>query len=109
VYGPDDVARVRTIRELLALGLTVEDIRGFASRLDLLTELTEDSELRCSATATASDGLAESSAAARTSAGSPASEAVVRRLGALDAEIDRLTRLRDRLARAAAGKGPSAR
>ncbi|OPC84702.1 MerR family transcriptional regulator [Embleya scabrispora] len=109
VYGPDDVARVRTIRELLALGLTVEDIRGFASRLDLLTELTEDSELRCSATAMASDGLDESSAAARTSVGSPASAAVVRRLGVLDAEIDRLTRLRDRLARAAAGQNPSAR
>jgi DNA-binding transcriptional MerR regulator len=106
VYGPDDVARVRTIRELLALGLTVEDIRGFASRLDLLTE---DSELRCSATAAASGGPAKSSAAARASAESPASVAVARRLAALDAEIDRLTRLRDRLARAAAVKAPSTR
>ncbi|MFF5453393.1 MerR family transcriptional regulator [Streptomyces sp. NPDC012950] len=27
-YGPDDVARVRVVRELLALGLTIEDVRA---------------------------------------------------------------------------------
>ncbi|MFF9219597.1 MerR family transcriptional regulator [Streptomyces viridosporus] len=29
-YGPGEVARVRVVRELLALGLTVEDLRGIA-------------------------------------------------------------------------------
>lgn len=102
VYGPDDVARVRAIRELVSLGLTLEDIRGFVSRLELLTE---DPELRCSAAAAASDSPAEPPAAAGAPTGSPAWAAVVRRLGALDAEIDRLTRLRDRLARAAGVQG----
>lgn len=37
-YGPDEVARVRVIRELLALGLTVEDLRSFADRIGLLVE-----------------------------------------------------------------------
>ncbi|WP_435875161.1 MerR family transcriptional regulator, partial [Nonomuraea pusilla] len=35
-YGPREVARVRVIRELLSLGLTVEDVRHVADRLDLL-------------------------------------------------------------------------
>lgn len=35
-YGPDDVARVRVVRELLALGLTVEDLHGVADRIDVL-------------------------------------------------------------------------
>ncbi|MGC0334645.1 MerR family copper efflux transcriptional regulator [Streptomyces sp. SAI-170] len=79
-YGPDDVARVRVIRELLALGLTVEDLRGIADRIQLLVE---DPQRRC----------ADNDPAAR------GSGVVARRLAAIDAEIDRLTGLRTRLAR----------
>ncbi|MEU5667333.1 MerR family transcriptional regulator [Streptomyces longwoodensis] len=79
-YGPDEVARVRVIRELLALGLTVEDLRGLADRLQLLAE---EPRRRC----TTSDPA------------SPGSGVVARRLAALDAEIERLSRLRERLAR----------
>lgn len=43
-YRPDDMARVRVIRELLALGLTVEDLRGIADRIQLLVE---DPQRRC--------------------------------------------------------------
>ncbi|MGW0663989.1 MerR family transcriptional regulator [Streptodolium elevatio] len=90
VYDLTDVIRIRAVRELLGLGLTIEDVRGFASRLDLFTETAKP---RCSPAPTAPDG----------STASPASAAVARRLAALDAEIDRLTRLRDRLAHAAGG------
>ncbi|MFJ4342022.1 MerR family transcriptional regulator [Streptomyces sp. NPDC088915] len=31
-HGPDDVARVRVVRELLALGLTIEDVRACVDR-----------------------------------------------------------------------------
>lgn len=37
-YGQDHVARVRVIRELLALGLTVDDLCGFADRIPLLVD-----------------------------------------------------------------------
>lgn len=93
MYAPTDVARVRVVRELLGLGLTIEDVRGFASRLDLFTDGTQP---RCAAPPASSDGSTPSPT-------SPASAAVARRIAVLDAEIDRLTRLRDRLARAAAG------
>ncbi|WP_055589021.1 MerR family transcriptional regulator [Streptacidiphilus griseoplanus] len=81
-YGPGEVARVRVIRELLALGLTVEDLRTRADRLHLLTEHPPP---RCG------------------SGGRPGAfgEVVAHRLAAIDAEIDRLTRLRDSLARRA--------
>src|ERR1700734_2948110 len=36
IYGPAEVARLRVIRELLGLGLTIADLRGCADRLDLL-------------------------------------------------------------------------
>ncbi|MEV7733083.1 MerR family transcriptional regulator [Streptomyces sp. NPDC088921] len=78
-YGPGEVARVRVIRELLALGLTVEDLRGVADRIGLLVE---NPQQRC--------GPPDSDI--------PGSGVVDRRLAALDAEIDRLTRLRARLA-----------
>ncbi|MER6537734.1 MerR family transcriptional regulator [Streptomyces sp900105755] len=78
-YGPDEVARVRVIRELLALGLTVEDLRSLTDRLALLGELPPG---RC--------GYPDSDR--------PGSGVIVRRLAALDAEIDRLTRLRTELA-----------
>jgi DNA-binding transcriptional MerR regulator len=78
-YGPDEVARVCVIRELLALGLTIEDLRSIADRLGLLVESprppcgSPDCDLPCSGV-------------------------IDRRLAALDAEIDRLTRLRAHLA-----------
>jgi MerR family transcriptional regulator, copper efflux regulator len=79
-YGPDEVARVRVIRELLGLGLTIEDLRGIADRIQLLVE---DPQRRC----------------ANSDSASPGSQVVARRLAALDAEIDRLVLLRARLTR----------
>jgi MerR family transcriptional regulator, copper efflux regulator len=78
VYGPPDVARLRVIRELLALGLTVADIRGCADRLDLLEGDTLPPYGGPGACATPT-GI------------------VQRRIAALDAEIARLTALRDEL------------
>jgi MerR family transcriptional regulator, copper efflux regulator len=77
-YGPRDVARVRVVRELLSLGLTIEDVRGCADRLHLLE----------------GDTLPP-----RGGPGCQAPSGVVeRRLAVLDTEIARLTRLRDELA-----------
>lgn len=78
-YGPEDVARLRVIRELLALGLTVEDLRGIADRLPLL-----------------SPGATEP-AGCGTAPGAVGVAVVRRRIAALDADIARLTRLRDAL------------
>ncbi|GHF56703.1 hypothetical protein GCM10018790_38380 [Kitasatospora xanthocidica] len=78
-YGPAEVARVRVIRRLLALGLTVDDLASRAHRLDLLAE---DRPWRCSAT----PGL------------DTFAPVVSARLATLDAEIARLTELRGRLA-----------
>ncbi|GII80892.1 MerR family transcriptional regulator [Sphaerisporangium rufum] len=76
-YGPADVARVRVVRELLSYGLTVEDVAGCADRLDALAGLVPPyGGPGCSSPG----GVAE------------------RRLATLDAEIARLTLLRDRLA-----------
>ncbi|MFE4830961.1 MerR family transcriptional regulator [Streptomyces sp. NPDC056672] len=83
-YGPAEIERVRVIRELLGLGLTVEDLRSCADRLYLLSE---NPGRRC--------GSVE--------AGAPASGVVGRRLAALDAEIGRLTGIRENLARRASG------
>ncbi|TMR01134.1 MerR family transcriptional regulator [Actinomadura soli] len=77
-YGPREVARVRTIRRLLSVGLTVEDLRGCAGMLHLLD-----------------DGAPPSPGGTACGQGSGIAR---RRLDALDAEIARLTRLRDRLA-----------
>lgn len=79
-YGCAEVARVRVIRSLLALGLTLEDIRRRAHRLDLLVQ--DGPVPSCSGSAGFSDVVAE-------------------RLTSLDAEIARLTRLRQSLAAAA--------
>ncbi|RFU37461.1 MerR family transcriptional regulator, partial [Actinomadura logoneensis] len=46
-YAPRDVQRVRVVRELLSLGLTVEDLAGVAHRLDALVG---DGPALCSAT-----------------------------------------------------------
>ncbi|MFF1308358.1 MerR family transcriptional regulator [Streptomyces sp. NPDC058307] len=78
-YGPDEVARARVIRELLGLGLTVEDLRGIADRIQLLAG---DPQRPCTSTDSASAGR----------------HVIAHRLAALDAEIDRLTRLRTLLA-----------
>ncbi|MEW2516966.1 MerR family transcriptional regulator [Actinacidiphila alni] len=78
-YGPGEVALIRVIRELLSLGLTVEDLRGRAHRLHLLAA---DPPARC-------DSGDRPGAFA---------DVVERRLALLDAEIERLTRLRTSLA-----------
>ncbi|MET7653620.1 MULTISPECIES: MerR family transcriptional regulator [unclassified Streptomyces] len=78
-YGPEEVARVRVIRDLLALGLTIEDLRGIADRIGLLVD---NPQRPCG----------------RPDADVPGSAVVERRLAALDAEIDRLSRLRALLA-----------
>ncbi len=75
-YTDREVARVRVIRELLAHGLTVEDVAGSADRLHLL------------------DGALPRFG---TTACSGSSGIVQNRIATLDAEIARLTRLRDRL------------
>lgn len=85
-YGPGEIRRVRIIRDLLALGLTVEDLCSCVDRLHLLDE---DPPVRC--------GSVEP--------GDPDSGIVGRRLAALDAEIDRLAGLRESLARRASGNG----
>lgn len=78
-YGPADVALVRLIREMLALGLTVEDLRTRAHRLPLLTA---DPPPPCDS----ADGTGVFAGV------------VARRIAALDTEIARLTRLRTTLA-----------
>jgi MerR family copper efflux transcriptional regulator len=79
VYGPAEVARLRVIRELLSLGLTIADIRACAGRLVLLESDTLPPYGGPGACA-GPTGIAR------------------RRIAALDAEIARLTALRDQLA-----------
>ncbi|MGW0423080.1 MerR family transcriptional regulator [Streptomyces sp. NPDC003015] len=81
-YGADEVARVRVIRELLGLGLTVEDLRGIADRVHLLAG---DPQPPCTSTDSASPGLPR-----------PARDRTPDR--GHRREIDRLTRLRTLLA-----------
>ncbi|MEW2515589.1 MerR family transcriptional regulator [Streptomyces sp. NPDC046870] len=81
-YGPAEVARIRVIRDLLALGLTLGDLRRRAHRLDHLVQDPPPSR------SCGSGGL---------------SDVVADRLAALDAEIARLTHLRQSLAAAAGG------
>jgi MerR family copper efflux transcriptional regulator len=77
-YSEREVDRVRVIRQLLAVGLTVEDVAASADRLHLLSadEQPRPGTGFCTRT----------------------SEVIDRRLAQLDAEIQRLTRLRDELA-----------
>ncbi|MEV5742127.1 MerR family transcriptional regulator [Microbispora rosea] len=82
-YSPRDIARIRLVRRLLALGLTIEDVARCADRLDLLE----------------GDALPPYGSPGCTGGGSGV---VQRRIAALDAEIARLTDLRDRLASAVA-------
>ncbi|MFB7578882.1 MerR family transcriptional regulator [Streptomyces hydrogenans] len=86
-YGVAEVARIRVIRSLLALGLTLEDIRRRAHRLDTLVQ--EQPSASCPGR---TGGF---------------SDVVADRLAALDAEITRLTHLRQSLAAAASGSSPA--
>jgi DNA-binding transcriptional MerR regulator len=79
IYGPREVARLRVIRELLGLGLTVADLRACADRLDLL------------------EGDTLPPYGGSVACASPTG-IVQRRIAALDAEIGRLAALRDQLA-----------
>ncbi|MEV7677834.1 MerR family transcriptional regulator [Streptomyces sp. NPDC088341] len=108
-YGPAEIERVRVIRELLGLGLTVEDLRSCADRLYLLSE---NPGRRCGSVEAGAveAGSVEAGAveagsveAGAVEAGAPASGVVGRRLAALDAEIGRLTGIRENLARRASG------
>ncbi|WP_169951956.1 MerR family transcriptional regulator [Microbispora sp. H11081] len=85
-YGPREIARIRLVRQLLALGLTIEDVARCADRLDLL----EGDTLPPYDSPGCSGGSGVGSGVAR------------RRIAALDAEIARLTELRNRLASAVA-------
>jgi MerR family transcriptional regulator, copper efflux regulator len=79
-YGPGEVARVRIIRELLSLGLTVADVAACADRLQFIEGDTLPPYRASEGACSQSTGIAD------------------RRLAALDTEIARLTDLRDRLA-----------
>ncbi|MFJ6655123.1 MerR family transcriptional regulator [Streptomyces sp. NPDC091377] len=118
-YGPGEVARVRVIRELLALGLTVEDVRSCADRLHLLIE---DPTRRCvgvdpggpggpaGPASPAGPGSAGDAGGAGGAGGGPGAAGfgvVGRRIAALDAEIDRLAGLRENLARRLSGGDPA--
>jgi len=79
VYGPREVERVRLIRQLLGLGLTIADVRACAGRLDSLRQ----------------DQLPPYGgigACARPP------HVITDRIAAMDAEIARLSALRDQLA-----------
>ncbi|MGW4222846.1 MerR family transcriptional regulator [Streptomyces bauhiniae] len=86
-YGPDELALLGVIRRLLALGLTVSDLAAIADRLPLLAEDARP----C--------GTSEREGAV----GAPVVE---RRIALLDAEIARLTRLRDALRAGLGDEGP---
>ncbi|GGP04059.1 MerR family transcriptional regulator [Nonomuraea glycinis] len=90
-YGPRDVARVRLIRRLLSVGLTVEDVRGCLA--DPVVVFDGDTLPPCDA---------PECAFTQTSA------IIERRLDVLNAEISRLAGLRDQL-REAVGHGVAAR
>ncbi|WP_436763682.1 MerR family transcriptional regulator [Streptosporangium sp. V21-05] len=77
VYDAAAVRRVRNIRELLAVGFTVEDVRTFADLLDR--------------------DLPERFAVTESGVCAGAMRTARERLAALDDRIGRLTRLRDRL------------
>jgi MerR family transcriptional regulator, copper efflux regulator len=79
IYGAPEVARVRVIRELLSLGLTIADIRACADRLQLVEGDCLPPWGGPGACSTPT-GIAH------------------RRIAVLDAEIARLTALRGRLA-----------
>lgn len=79
VYGPREVERVRLIRQLLGLGLTIADVRDCADRLAFLKK----------------DQLPPYGGVG---ACVRPPDVVTRRIAAMDAEIARLSDLRDQLA-----------
>ncbi|MCP2335849.1 MerR family transcriptional regulator [Actinomadura rupiterrae] len=81
-YGTRDVERVRVVRDLLSLGLTVEDLARVAPQLDELAEAARGGDTLCGSRDVPAAGGGVASA----------------RLAALDAEIARLSDLRARLA-----------
>ncbi|MGW2344359.1 MerR family transcriptional regulator [Streptomyces sp. NPDC001661] len=87
-YSQGDLARIRVVRRLLSLGLTVADVRACADRIDLLIA---EPDRRCSAPA---PGAAQG--------------VVDQRIAAIDAEIARLTVLRESLAGQIAAPEPAA-
>ncbi|MGW4275369.1 MerR family transcriptional regulator [Streptomyces seoulensis] len=94
-YGPEELAVLRVIRRLLALGLTVEDLRGIADRIPLLAA---DPRPRCGSTAVRAPEAGKTPQAGEApQAGVVGAAVVERRIAALDADIERLTRLRDAL------------
>ncbi|WP_018543793.1 MerR family transcriptional regulator [Streptomyces sp. LaPpAH-108] len=97
-YGPDELALLQVIRRLLALGLTVSDLTAVADRLPLLA-----ADPRPCGTTTA--GTARAGTARQ---GAVGAAVVERRIAALDAEITRLTRLRDALRAGLGEEGPAA-
>ncbi|NEB92641.1 MerR family transcriptional regulator [Streptomyces bauhiniae] len=86
-YGPGELALLGVIRRLLALGLTVSDLAAIADRLPLLAEDARP----C--------GTPERE-------GAVGAVVVERRIALLDAEIARLTRLRDALKAGLGDEGP---
>ncbi|MEV5599256.1 MerR family transcriptional regulator [Streptomyces sp. NPDC052496] len=105
VYEPEDVRRLRTVRELLDAGLTVGDIRSFAPLLDTLPPdgipelfFARDGD-RDAGRDGAQDGEGDGPAGGGPEHCRTAAEVARRRLADLDARIERLTRLRGRLAR----------
>ncbi|MGW4303838.1 MerR family transcriptional regulator [Streptomyces sp. NPDC004376] len=81
-YGPAELALLQVIRRLLTLGLTVSDLAAVADRLPLLAADPRP----C--------GTTETGTARQGAVGAPVVE---RRIALLDAEIARLSRLRDAL------------
>ncbi|TDU02569.1 DNA-binding transcriptional MerR regulator [Streptomyces sp. 846.5] len=84
LYGQADVDRVRVIRQLLALGMTVEDLHRCADRLHLCPGDALPSSGRPEGICSSTDGI------------------ISRRLAAIDTEIARLTGLRELLSAAIA-------
>ncbi|MFE2042091.1 MerR family transcriptional regulator [Streptomyces sp. NPDC059477] len=99
-YGSGELAVLHVIRRLLGLGLTVEDLRGIADRLPLLAEHPPP----CRASPAAGDEEAAETGVVGTAV-------VRRRIAAIDAEIERLSGIRETLAAclAAPDAAPEAR
>ncbi|MFI2240149.1 MerR family transcriptional regulator [Streptomyces chrestomyceticus] len=109
VYEPEDVRKLRTVRELLDAGLTVGDIRSFAPLLDALPPggIPELFFAQGGASGGIEGGARDGDGEGAAGGAGPgpeqhcrtATEVARRRLADLDARIERLTRLRGRLAR----------
>ncbi|WP_034091411.1 MerR family transcriptional regulator [Streptacidiphilus albus] len=84
-YREQDVARLRAIRELLSIGLTVEDLRSVADRLHLVDGYVEP----CAG--------ADRCACCACEPAEPGVSVAEQRIAVLDAEIGRLTGLREQL------------